>query len=161
MIKLPGATPSGSVDRPVTTQSILATALDLCGIDYDGEYLSSASLLPLWNGSDENLEDPPIISTGLKFYENRESVLFGNLKYIRSMVTGREELFDLKIDPGEQISIAHQFPDLTAQALDLSESHRKNVTRLRDHYGLVDEQGSRVELDEQTKEKLRSLGYIH
>lgn len=67
------------------------------------------------------------------------------------MKRGREELYDLDKDPGEKTDIARQSPDLLAEM-------RALLGKLKE--GKAGEfEASRVEVDEQTEEMLRSLGY--
>jgi hypothetical protein len=68
----------------------------------------------------------------------------------------REELFDLARDPGEENDLAGQTP----LALD---SFRRELRAYIDEtrrLGASTQPGDGVTLDEETRERLRSLGYI-
>jgi arylsulfatase A-like enzyme len=157
MFKLPGSSDRGVVDAPVTTESITPTILELCGLDYDGRYLSAESLAGAVTG---DAATPPesILSSGVIFYEEKESLVLGDFKYILNLVTENEELFDLAADPGERTSVASAFPEVLESARALLGDHHASAESLRDHYGvpMVGEQSS----DAETMEKLKSLGYI-
>ncbi|HXG30883.1 MAG TPA: hypothetical protein VNK81_04500, partial [Thermodesulfobacteriota bacterium] len=100
----------------------------------------------------------PIMSTGLLYGEDMESVIFDGFKYIRSIVTGREELYDLSRDPGELFSILHLLPEKVRMARDILMEDRKIAEKLKEHYNV--KKTERVRFDEETAEKLKALGYI-
>ena len=159
IIKLPSfAAAKKKISTPVPTQAIMPTILDLCGIEYQTNHLSVGSLLPLWGQSPATLEERPIISTGLLYNENQESVIFGRLKYIRSLLTNREELYDLVRDPGEETSVAALFSDEIEKARILLREHHKIANELAERYGTND--GGQIKIDEGTRQLLKSVGYI-
>ena len=80
------------------------------------------------------------------------------MKYIRSRVIHREELYDLARDPRERISLAHSSPEETAHARRILDDHRKKALELRAVLELTREE--MIELDAETLERLRSLGYV-
>ena len=143
---------------PVANPGIMPTLLDLCEIPYQKDALSFASLRALWEEESPVSTFTPIVSTGLHYYENRESVLFDNMKYIRHLVTPKEELFDLAADPEERFSLVQSAPSKVKQAKKLLREHRVESERIRKIYGVRGTE--EVELDEETKQRLRSLGYI-
>jgi arylsulfatase A-like enzyme len=157
LLKLPRSSSQGEVDVPVTTESIMPTVLELCGMDYDGRYLSAGSLVPVMSGGAEEPEES-LLSSGVMFYDEKESLVFDNFKYIRDLVTHDEELFDLVGDPRERSSVASSFPEVLEDARVFLEGHHTSALALRDHYGV---KGTGAEAsDEATMERLRSLGYI-
>lgn len=156
-IKLPYQRSTGRVDQVVTTAAIAPTVLDLCGVAFDPESMSVASLSPLLLGDTAAIEAPPVLSTGLyRFYE-REALLFGGLKYVRSLITGREELYDLASDPGEQLSIAHSAPEKIEAARTVLEALKKQAQQLRTRLGLT---AATQEMSNDRAEQLRALGYL-
>ena len=159
IIKLPSfAAAKKKISTPVPTQALMPTILDLCGIEFQTNHLSVGSLLPLWGQSPATLEERPIISTGLLYNENQESVIFGRLKYIRSLLTNREELYDLVRDPGEETSVAARFSDEIEKARNLLREHHKIANELAERYGTMD--GDQIRVDEATRQLLKSVGYI-
>ncbi len=159
IIKLPSfAAAKKKISTPVPTQALMPTILDLCGIEYQTNPLPVGSLLPLWGQSPASLGERPIISTGLLYNENQESVIFGRLKYIRSLLTNREELYDLVRDPGEETSVAAQFSDEIEKARSLLREHHKIANELAERYRTND--GGQIRIDEGTRQLLKSVGYI-
>jgi hypothetical protein len=112
----------------------------------------------LWTDSDAGEKTWPLFSSSTEYFEPLESVLFGKHKYIRGLVSQREELYDLSEDPAEQVSIATRSSDLVQAARELLESHNQASSDLRGRYGLGEPQER--QLDPDTLRELRSLGYI-
>ncbi len=157
IIKLPGAVSTGESAAMVSIQGVMPTLLDLCGIDYDDE-LAIHSLAPLLEEETAPVETPPIVSTGLLYGEERESVIIDGMKYIRHPGTNREELYNLIDDPGERTSIAHSTPDFVRRAVDALDNHRDVSEIQRTRYGASEKET--VEIDPETREWLESLGYL-
>ncbi|MCK4304782.1 MAG: sulfatase-like hydrolase/transferase, partial [Candidatus Eisenbacteria sp.] len=158
IIKLPGSTTTGQIHSLVDITSITPTILEACHIEYDANYLSVPSLSACWDPRRQAAPGRPLVSTGLLYYEDRESVRLGAYKYIRSLVRGREELYNLDDDPAEWFSIVRSSPEKVGQAKKILNEERARAQYLREHYGIVSSEGAI--LDEETLEKLRSLGYI-
>lgn len=143
----------------VTTQSIMWTVLDACGISYDRDRLIAGSLYPLLVGNRSEFTEEPLVSTGLLYYEDRESVIFDDKKYIRSLTTNEEELYDLALDPGEKHSInENSSRDGAAEARGILKTHKIKTNKLAKHYGV--EKAESVVLSSEKKEKLKALDYI-
>lgn len=158
IIKLPESSSKGQIGTPVSTQSITPTILNLCGIARDNEYISVGSLSPLGGSNREAFNVQPVISTGLLYYEDRVSVIFDGLKYIRSLLTNREELYDLTRDPKEQTSIANVSPEKTRKMREILGQHDKEAKKLREHYRIDEVKG--IKLNRERKQRLKSLGYM-
>jgi hypothetical protein len=101
----------------------------------------------------------PIFGGGVHYYEDEASVLFGGFKYLRELVTGREELYDLTRDPLERHSIAEGSPELVQRARQLLARRAEEEERLRRALRIVEE--APAELDSEELQDLRSLGYIN
>ncbi|MCP4404196.1 MAG: sulfatase [bacterium] len=162
LIKLPQSISAeirkNDVEFAISTQDITPTILDLCGIAYEQDTLSGTSLAPLWQPGFQAAHTEPVISSGILYYEKRESVIFDRMKYIRSLVTSRQELYDLKQDPGERHSVITRFPGKILKARDILERHH-NTSRELSEYHHITEQES-VNIDKNTMQQLKSLGYI-
>ena len=155
--KLPGSVTTGKVDPIVGTVSILPTILELAGIDFTAENFSGRSLVPYW---DRNFSDDQIIfSTGALVFEERESVIFEGWKYIRSLSSGAEELYNLRVDPRERDNLAAAGHERIAKAQALLKANEARGEQLRKHYGLKTA-AKGVELTEAERRLLRSLGYV-
>ncbi|UCG70932.1 MAG: sulfatase-like hydrolase/transferase, partial [Thermoplasmata archaeon] len=146
------------VSQVITTTSITPTILDICRIGYEKGFLSAAPLSPLWEMNSDGFKPGPIISTGQLYYEDQESVIFDGLKYIRSLVTNHEELYDLASDPKEKNCIASLFPNKTQRIGYILREHKETAKKLRKHYGIFKKET--IEVDKETIERLKSLGYV-
>lgn len=159
IIKLPDNKHGNVIDIPVTTQSLMPTILELSDIQFEnGSYLAS-SLVPLLENRPSDYEVRPIISSSLLYYEDREAAVFDESKYIRTIITDQEEIYNLTKDPKEQSPLSNsQVSDKIFQAKDILKQHKDHSLESSGHYGV--EKSEKVELDEEKKEKLRALDYI-
>ena len=80
------------------------------------------------------------------------------MKYVKDLISNREELYDLGIDPQEQASLVQSLPETVLKASTLLDEFEKESLRLRQFYKINDLEKSA--LDEETEDKLRGLGYI-
>jgi len=159
IIKLPKANDGNVENMRVTTQSIMRTVLDACGISYDRDRLIAGSLYPLLVENRSEFTEEPLVSTGLLFYGERESVIFDDKKYIRSLISNEEELYDLTLDPDEKYSInENSSRDGIAEARGILKTHKMKTNKLAKHYGV--EEAERVVLSHEKKEELKALGYM-
>jgi len=161
IVKLPRRQAAGRVvSHAVTTESVAPTLLDLCGIAREKSKDDAAGLSVHWAGVDSlnSVWGRPIYSTGQLYYADHEAILFGRHKYIVSRVDGAEELYDLKADPGETVSIAPQKPELLDRARRHLAAHHQRAQRLRERLGISGTE--QTELDPGTIRRLRSLGYM-
>jgi arylsulfatase A-like enzyme len=159
IVKLPGKHTGTIVEREVTTQSLMATVLDLTRIPDEGGTAAAESLVPLLTDNPASYSEEPLVSTGLLYFENREGVIFQNSKYIQSLVTGQSELFDLKTDPGEQNPLALSRNRLkTDQARNILDNHDRKSEILSKQLGVSSTE--KVTLDKEKIEKLKALNYI-
>jgi choline-sulfatase len=161
LVKLPGSSRTARVARPVTTTSVTPTMLDLCGIPFDADALSARSLRPALQRASGGATAPdqcdPLVSTGCAYYENQVAIRVGDLKYIRRLLSGREELYDLSADPGERISLMANRPDAIEECSRLLDRHRARCAELRERYGIARQ--ADADLSEALLQDLRSLGY--
>jgi arylsulfatase A-like enzyme len=139
----------GRITTPVSTASLFATVLDVCGLPLPAGHPAAGSLL---TGPAR-----PLLSQGLNRYEDRRAVRFGRLKYIRWTMSGREELYDLERDPREMTDLATSSPAELAEGRRLLEGFEVEGRRARQLLRLPD--GEAAEIDSHTLERLRSLGY--
>ena len=160
IVKPPGSAARASVQAVVSTEGVMPTILDLCGVEYDHEGLSAPSLAGLCRAErPQDFTDQPVVSAGLMRGDHREAVTHGKTKYILSLVTGREELYDLEEDPGEYANAATEQPDNVATARHTLAGSHSAAAALRAAVGLpADDQPT--ELDGATQEMLRAMGYL-
>ncbi len=157
IIKLPKSSHMAEIDAAVATSAVLPTLLDLCAIEFAPDVFSSQSLTTLWNTMpvfDEN----PILSTGQLYFEQKFSLQFKGVKYIEHAITNGEELYDLKLDPGEQVSIISQDQERLEQMRNLLREQKRGAREMRSRYRITE--STHRELSPQDRETLRSLGYI-
>lgn len=158
IFKLPQSASTLKINTLVANAGLMPTILDLCEIPYPGEMFSYSSLRPSWESRSNPSPAQPIYSTGLHYYEDRESIVFEGMKYIRLSLTRKEELYDLTRDPEEQFSVVGSNPDIVKKAKSLLDEQARQAERLRNHYGVTS--GEERPLDPETEERLKSLGYV-
>lgn len=154
--------PTGTADPShqtldVSTESITPTVLDLLGIDTPSSRFTSPSLAPWILGTAQRSGPAsPIFAGAVHYYEDEEAVLFDRVKFIRVPLTGHEEVYALDHDPSE----THPLVDNEAVAVGrvLLEEQNRRVETLRRRLGIGGEHDA--ELDSETLQDLRSLGYI-
>jgi arylsulfatase A-like enzyme len=155
LIKLPRSSSRTRVDEFVSIERVPSTLLELCGLPFAG-FLGAPSLSRTWMPSAEG-RVLPVVSTGLLYVEDRTAVVLDGHKYIRTRLTGREELYDLVRDPGETRNLAEERPKLLARLRLALRDHLLESQNLRLELGLA---GERHEIDPDWLERLRSLGYV-
>lgn len=158
IIKLPASSSKQAISGAVSIESIMPTVLELCGVEYNGDYLSSRCLTGLWDRPFEAENHEPVISTGLLYYEDRVSVLSNGLKYIRWLATGQEELYDMSSDPGEKSCVAELSSEQVQRARAILQKHFKEAEKLKRYYNTP--KSEKVMLDEEMRQRLKSLGYV-
>lgn len=157
IVKLPSSVRGVKIDKPVSTESLMATIADICQLEV-GNSWSAPSLRPLWEGNPHTVEYPPIVSTGSLYYEDKIAVFFDQYKYIRSLVSGFEEIYDLHADEQERRSLAPFREDLVERGRALVAERRREADRIRAGLSLGEESAP---LDPVTVQQLRSLGYVN
>jgi arylsulfatase A-like enzyme len=145
------------VSVPVSTESVMPTILELCGIEHDNRFYAD-SLSSLWIRDSSSPELEPLVSSGTLYGEDREAVSFDFFKYVRFLKTGREELYDLDSDPKELNSLVMSHDEPLERARHLLNEHHARAQTARKQMGLVGEET--IPLDKETIEALESLGYI-
>jgi arylsulfatase A-like enzyme len=141
----PGKIPAGRVVEGVVQSIDLApTLLELLGAAAPASF-EGRSLVPTFA---TNAGDEAAFSQTASFYGPRFAVRSGTHKLIVSPEDGEEELFDLSADPGETTNVIAERPDIAA--------------RLREQLWSTLEQGndSSTEIDDETRERLRAMGYL-
>ena len=162
VIKLPGSSFKGAIDRPVSNTAVAATILDLTQLDEigrapEGASFSSSSLAPLWSDESHSVPATPVFTEGALESGDKEAVRLGDYKAIRYIELEQVELFDLSADPAERFDRSGDLPEIAAEYERLLDERRASSLRIRDRLGL---QYREEDLDEGQRERLRSLGYI-
>ena len=167
IIHFPGGEYGGRrIARPVSLVDLMPTILDLTGRSGMCEGCRGTSLVPLLNGKYDtgDLTVPiPAIRLNHGFYyrpfkENRGDlnvvIRRDQWKGIWNDEPGTLELYDLAADPGEQSDVNGQHPELVQEMSDYARSWLKDCQA----NAAAPEQAE--EMDEETKERLRALGYL-
>lgn len=158
LIKLPGESRSQRIRTPVSTSALTETLLDLSQAPRDPDPLRTPSLAPLWTTPDQAPAPPTVYIAGIEYFEPQEAVVFDHYKYIARPDSGREELYDLTADPGENNSLAETHPEILQRGRDLLAAHRAKVSRLGSTSTNSTE--SPGEMSPEVEAQLRALGYI-
>ncbi len=160
MIKAGGSTEHTSVESKVCTESIFATVLEYCGVEYEEEKIEGRSLVDYPGKVKKNVGGEAIFSSGLLFYEDKKGVVFDDMpyKYIFSPASGRDELFNLETDRTEGENLSEQAEEKVRQGEDLLEEHEQISEKLKVMHGF--DEAEEVTLDPDTRRRLKSLGYI-
>lgn len=116
-IKWPGVVPPGSTcDVPVTHADFFPTLLDMAGLDLlPQQHVDGVSLVPLLKGG--SIAPRPLYwhypHYGNQGGEPSSIMREGPWKLIHYYEDGRDELYNLQDDPGEQTDVAAAHPDRT------------------------------------------------
>ena len=158
-VKLPDRSSRERRGELVCTGSIYPTLLDLAGIPHKPEELTYAPLTPLLDPAGGSYQEAPVLSASPLFYEDQESLVFGDTKYILSLVSNREQLYDLRQDPGERHDLAGAPSERLSEARAGLGAATRSGEALRASYGI--QNGTISPLSPEAIKQLRSLGYIH
>ncbi|MBZ0113753.1 MAG: sulfatase-like hydrolase/transferase [Thermoanaerobaculia bacterium] len=160
IVKLPGNRMAGHVvSDQVSLVDVFPTLLDAVGIN-DVTAVSGCSRFPELRGASRPAGECDVAISEIAEVEGAEATLglrTERWKYLR-FDGGREELYDLQSDPGEQRNLLLEIPDV----LELSDFQVVVDFRRRAEEILAARNTSRgrVEVDALTLEELRSLGYV-
>ncbi len=172
MLRYPARVPAGvRVPSPVSTVGVMATILDLAGIqppptlqvgslapllagavDGVGPVLSENTRTTAMGGGDRVLDDPQMRGDS-RYRAFRD----GSLKLVESS-RGDRFLFDLATDPDEQHDLAAERPQDVARLATRLEEVRVALGLPALDADLAS--GSTPELDPATRERLKQLGYV-
>ena len=145
------------IDAVVSSVDLLPTTMAALGFGADAvESSQGRSFLPVLDARESGaayLEQRLTQYGPYQIFGLRD----GRFKFIREeafedATTPREVLYDLVLDPGEQVDLSGDRPDLV-------ERYRTRVETLRSRYEARALPTRRVEPDRETLELLRSLGY--
>jgi len=154
LIRVPVWSDSGRrIAQRVSMLDVLPTLLELLGVPAPAG-LRGRSLVPLLREA-EALPAEGLLSEGYPFGRNQQSLVAGRFKLIRSLPTGRVELYDLEADPAERNDLARERPALVRRMLAYLERELPPLARPSG-----DPLARPEELDADTLQRLRELGYL-
>ena len=156
ILKLPGETAKARVvSQPVATLDVAPTIAEICKLpSADFASFQGQSLL---RSMDESPFKPPEEVYAESYYprdsfgwHELRALVTPNFKYIEAP---RQELYDLRRDPGERVNII-------ATHSDLASSLRDRLSAFDSKFAAQGAPSSIASLDPEVLEKLKSLGYI-
>jgi len=154
--KLPGDGARARVNEPVTTEALVPTVLDVLGLPYEPELLSSRSLAPWWSAPGSAPSDA-LFSTGTYYFGEKRAVVFDEKKLVVELDTGRLELFDLAGDPRELRSLTSSSHADVQRGLELIETWEERCRALRERLDISGREAT--EADAETLRLMHDLGY--
>ena len=154
MLKIPGYGGANRTATHVQTIDIMPTIFDILGIEVDQRLMGQSIF--------DFIDQPnrPILSENLRMQESRNpqrSVILEEHKLIKTLLSGRFALFNLQEDPGERHDLIDQ-RQTEVTANELRDLLRRFVIwneKLGTGLDSVE-----TELDEETIEQLKALGYL-
>ncbi len=169
VIKLPGPGEGGRViGGQVRNVDIMPTLLDGCGLPVP-EACNGRSLYPFIEG-DAVPELPSVTET---HYRNVHLLTYRHLgdKIIYDLGQDRAWLYDLKTDPDERMNLLSESAAIEPAAEEMTEPGRRREQRMRTEllalFGvplmtdLLMTEKDIKEIDTDTKERLKALGYVY
>ena len=164
VLRLPGVLPAGRrVGAVVESIDIAPTILELAGLERPPS-LQGRSLLSLiepngaegWKGTAFSELGEKVSSVRTARWRYIANPLGASVQFLERegeacYPIAREELYDHEIDPGEQTNVAERYPSVTAEM-------RRRIREWRQATELA--RSSKSEIDAETLEQLRALGYL-
>jgi arylsulfatase A-like enzyme len=162
MIRLPGGVGAGRVVQSrVSLVSVMATILDLVGVDRSSLMLQGESLVPLLES--DAADSSETIFCEVDFDSDRpadegkrthkKAIIWDRYKLIRDEDTGRVELYDLTDDPNEKSDLSAGRQRLVPRLLEILEKRIELVM-------WEDTDPDKVDLTAEELDRLRALGYL-
>jgi len=157
LIKPPKFAGHKRCDEVVSNGSIMPTVTELCGIEVPDSSLSYQSISSTFDPNAQERSETYTVCTGVMYYQQKEAIIFHDRKYIRSLATGREELYDLAADPDEQHPIESVSPVDLEDARTALDHYCERELELRARLGIATQ---KVTGTDDILRRLRSLGYM-
>lgn len=152
-----GNTPKAKKHAPLTTEAIMPTLLELCALEVPS-YLAHNSLLPRIRGEEEDCVIAPVFIGSTLFHDPLEAVVFDDHKYLHSLNSPREELYNLVDDPQEYEPVPVRDSLTAARGRTLLQESRDKDAALRTRFGLDQDEEELLDLED--IRSLQALGYL-
>ena len=81
------------------------------------------------------------------------------MKLMYNFATKKKELYDLRADPGEMKDLSLEQPIVVSSLYDVLMAQERAVTG--GHTGRVSQSEKDAQMSQETKERLKSLGYLN
>ena len=151
LVKQPKQKTNQRIGQPVSLARIFPTVLAHAEIQ-----ATRPTTPPLPTSVEKTFQ--PIMSGHMRYYQPQRSLYFDTWKYIQQISSQHHQLYDLRSDPAEHHSAAGSQPDIIQKAKRLLAEIEKQAAET--HKNLVPDAAPPMQLDTQTEEQLRSLGYV-
>jgi len=146
-----GAVEGRRLDAPFSLADLAATLAAAAGVERHA--LGGRSWWPALTGGRPPRPRRPLIAEGILYGAERKAIVRWPAKLVVDRKTGTRTLFDLARDPGESHDLAELRPRAASRLASLLEAE---LGREAEGAG-----GAAVELDAETLEELRALGYLN
>ncbi len=141
------------VSSPVSLVNLVPTILELANLK-SNESFDGKSLSPLIKKGDKNCLQEYIISES-EFDPFIGTIRGKKWKFIKNGKEDKEELYNLKKDPREKRNLLKENPEIAKKLRQKLKDHVNSSSQKREK-----DQSSDQEMNQEIKDKLRSLGYI-
>jgi arylsulfatase A-like enzyme len=165
ILRHPGLQPR-RVTETVRLIDILPTVIDLFDLESNGAMIQGRSLLPMLFGDIDPQPDEQFVLGEVMYPSKIEGISLEaddwklirvvDMQPNRGFPRGKRntwELYNLATDPGELVNVVRFNPAVL-------ESTRKRMESLREKFDASGLEGKDTDIDEATREALRSLGYV-
>jgi len=162
IIKLPEALAEAvlvkDLDPILSTSCVMSTILDICQIEKSFRHPYTQSLSHYWRQSAYLNKNQTVFSSSMLYGPEKASVIFNNHKFITSLENENQELYNLYQDPRELHSLIGKRSALVEKGKDTMGQFHIKAQKEQILLGL--KRYKSVKLDEETRKRLRTLGYI-
>lgn len=154
----PGLVPGGvTVEDQVRIIDILPTVLELCGLPRSHESIGE-SLAPMFNSPDSESHERPVFAEVKSWKRYHEALRTERYKMIRDYKNEQRFCIDLSADPGELSPVTDPSIPVFREAMDSFFNIRFNLETYKKT--LMWGNSAVPEMDEELRQRLRSLGYL-
>lgn len=154
IFRFPGLLSGGKIIKGIVRSiDISPTIMDIAGIAKFKD-MEGVSLLPLLIGRDQELKLTALSETGKLGGKGKISLRSNRWKLVSDYSISKIELYDLQNDP-------YETNNLSAEEFELAGDLLKLMNNIQKSFAVFEYSSEeKVKIDQETRERLRSLGYI-